>query len=272
MAQAGGEENPQTLDELHHLGTTLEGEGKWQDAENVWREGLAAWRERSGNEDANTLYALRDLGITLDGEGKWVEAEAAQREELAAWRKRGGNDDPQALYALYRLALTLKAEDKWDEAEVLQGEAQAGWRQRGVPEPSQPADDLESVTRALVGQKKVHEAKQFLDKTIGLLTAGQPLDSSLLSLRSEIEARLGEWPEAAADEELAVEREPAEHTRFPVLAALLIQSHNRTGYEQFCKGCSRNLPLRGVFTWKTKLRRAASFCLRPQWIWTPSTG
>jgi serine/threonine protein kinase len=229
-----GDADPQTLLALHRLGITLEGEGKWDEAENVWREDLSAWRHRQGNEDPNTLYALRDLGITLEGEGKWEEAEAAHREELANWRHRAGNDDPQTLYALYRLALTLKAEGKWEEAETLHGEALAGWRQRGEPEPPQPLADLESVARALANQGKIHEAKQFLDKTLGSLAADQPPGASLLALRSEIEARLGLWPEAAADERLAVEREPMEHTRFPVLAVLLIRANDRGGYEQFC--------------------------------------
>jgi len=58
------------------LASTLDGEGKWAEAESLHREGLALWRKRAGNEDQQTLHTLHRLGLTLESEGKWAEAEA----------------------------------------------------------------------------------------------------------------------------------------------------------------------------------------------------
>jgi len=90
-----GEDNPATLYTLKSLGSIYNAEYKWSDAENVFRQLVAAWRQRAGNDDPETLFAIRDLGHALEGQGKWSEAEASYREELVAWRKRAGNSDSE---------------------------------------------------------------------------------------------------------------------------------------------------------------------------------
>src|SRR5258705_4082750 len=108
---------------MRSLGSTLEGEGKWAEAESAHREALVVWRKRAGNEDQQTLHTLHRLGLTLENEGKWAEAESVHRERLAVWRKRGENESPQALTELQSLTRDLMAQTKFGDAEQLLDEA-----------------------------------------------------------------------------------------------------------------------------------------------------
>lgn len=230
-----GDEDPQTLYTLHLLGLTLENEGKWSDAEPVWRETLAAWRKQKGDEDPQTLYALRDLALTLEAESKWPEAESAHREALAAWRKRAGNEDQQTLYTLNRLGLTLEAEGKLLESEQAHREVLAVWEKQNKKDSPPPWSELESLTRVLIAEKKIHDAKRLLDEMLTPAIVHQSSNVKLLSLRAEVAARCGLWPEAVTDASLAFEQDPSDIWRFPVFAALLVKTHNRPAYEKFCQ-------------------------------------
>jgi serine/threonine protein kinase/Tfp pilus assembly protein PilF len=229
-----GNEDPQTLNALGRLGLTLESESKWAEAETAHREALALWRKRAGNEDEQTLYALRNLASTLDGEGKWEEAESLHREALAVWRKRAGDEDQQTLHTLYRLGLTLESEGKWAEAESVHRERLAVWRKRGENESPQTLPELQSLTRDLMAQKKFGDAEQLLDEALTAAFVMEPSSANLLDLRAHLKARRGKWQEAAVDAALAFEHQPL-NPRYAVVAALLVRSHNRPGYEQFCK-------------------------------------
>jgi serine/threonine protein kinase len=228
-----GNEDAQTLQTMHRLALALEGQGKWPEAETLHREALALLRKQLGNEDPQTLYALRNLASTLDGEGKWAEAESAHREALALWRKRAGNEDQQTLHTLHRLGLTLESEGKWAEAESVHRERLAVWRKRGENESPQTLAELQTLTRDLMAQKKFGDAQQLLDETLTSAFVKQPSSADLLALRLDLEARRGQWQEAAADAVLAMEHDPLHNSRFPILAALLVKTHDRPAYKQF---------------------------------------
>jgi len=51
-------------------------------------------------------------------------------------------------------------------------------------------------------------------------------------VRVKLRARRGQWQKAADDAARAFEYRPSEHTRYPILAALLIKSQNLPAYEK----------------------------------------
>jgi tetratricopeptide (TPR) repeat protein len=139
------------------------------------------------------------------------------------------------LYTLGRLGSTLEAEGKLAESEQVRREALALRRKRGENETPQALSELESLTRVLMAQKKPGDAEQLLDEALTPAFVKNPSSADLLDLRVDLKARRGQWQEAAADAALAIELEPFHDTRFPVLAALFVKTHNRPAYEQLCK-------------------------------------
>jgi len=53
-----------------------------------------------------------------------------------------------------------------------------------------------------------------------------------LALRVDLKARRGQWQEAATDAALSLEHDPFHNSRFPMVAALLVKTHDRPEYEQ----------------------------------------
>jgi hypothetical protein len=93
--------------------------------------------------------------------------------------------------------------------------------------------DLETLTRILMAQKKFGDAEQLVDEALTPAFIKQPSSADLLALMVDLKARRGQWQEAAADAALAIKHQPFHDTRFPVLAALLVKTHDRPAYEQF---------------------------------------
>jgi tetratricopeptide (TPR) repeat protein len=176
---------------------------------------------------------MHRLGLALESQAKWPEAETLHREALASWRKQLGNEDPQTLYALRDLASTLEGQGKWSEAETMHREALAAWRKRAGNEDPQTLSELEKLTRALMAQKKFRGAEQSLDEALTPAFVKRSSSADFLILRVDLKVRRGQWQGAAADAALAVEHEPLHDSLFPMVAALLVKTHDRPAYEQF---------------------------------------
>jgi tetratricopeptide (TPR) repeat protein len=114
----GDDEKPDRLYTLRALGETLEREGKWTEAESIWRESLVLWRKRGSNEERQSMYTLRKLALALEAERKWPEAESVHREALSISRKKG-NEDPEALADREKLVRVLTNQKKFAQAEEL---------------------------------------------------------------------------------------------------------------------------------------------------------
>ncbi|HTG45174.1 MAG TPA: serine/threonine protein kinase, partial [Verrucomicrobiae bacterium] len=76
------------------------------------------------------------------------------------------------------------------------------------------------------------EAEQLLDEVLTPALVEKPSSAKLLTQRMKLKARRGQWQQAADDAALVLEYRPSDHTRFPVLAALLIKTSNRSAYEK----------------------------------------
>jgi serine/threonine protein kinase len=90
---------------------------------------------------------------------------------------------------------------------------------------------------------KVAESKKMRSRALALfakLGQGDNLLSSeelgsLLALKAGIEARRGQWEEAATDAARSLDYQPTASFRYSMVAALYLKAGNRTLYEQFCK-------------------------------------
>jgi tetratricopeptide (TPR) repeat protein len=91
---------------------------------------------------------------------------------------------------------------------------------------------VESIARVLIQQRKPGEAEQLIDEILTPALVQNSNSVKLLNTRAKLKARRGQWQQAADDAALAFEYRPAEHNRYPVVAALLIKTQNREAYEK----------------------------------------
>ena len=228
-----GSEHPDVAKSLYLIGDRMRQRRNLNEAYSSLSAALSIQRKVLDKDNPDLFETMRSLGSTLEAEGKMTEAEQMHREALAGWRNRGENENPRALYALSCLGSTLEVEGKLAEAEQVHREALASWRKRGENETPQAVSELETLTRVLMAEKKFGGAEQLLDETLTPAFVTQPSSADLLALMVDLKARRGRWQEAAADAALAIKHQPFHDTRFPVLAALLVKTHDRPAYEQF---------------------------------------
>jgi tetratricopeptide (TPR) repeat protein len=147
-------------------------------------------------------------------------------------RKMLGEDSPEVLSSLESLGSTLKAQGKLPDAEAAFREVWAGWRKREGNEGPHTLSALDHLARVLIAQRKPGEAEQLLDETLTPALIRQSSSAQLLMVRVQLRARRGQWQQAADDAARVHEYRPSDQGCFPILAALLIKTQNRTAYEK----------------------------------------
>ena len=78
----GAEDDRERLAAATNLASSLSGQGKYDEAENMQREVLAVKQRVLGAEHPDTLAAAGNLAVSLEGQEKYDEAEKMQREVL----------------------------------------------------------------------------------------------------------------------------------------------------------------------------------------------
>jgi hypothetical protein len=71
-----GPEHPNTLISISNLGSVLDNQGKYEEAEAMHRRDLLGLEKVLGPEHPDTLTSVSQLGSVLDDQGKYDEAEA----------------------------------------------------------------------------------------------------------------------------------------------------------------------------------------------------
>jgi tetratricopeptide (TPR) repeat protein len=230
-----GPEHPWVASALTDVAWAAGAQGKSDEAEMLEQESLAMRLKLLGGEHPDLAKSFYLVGDSMRRRGDLNEADSYLNKALSIQRKGLDKDNPDLLATLNSLGLTLEAEGKWPEAETVRREALDYWRKRAGNEDPQTLSELEGLTRVLVAQKKFGDAKQLLDEALTPAFVKQPSSADILILRVDLEARRGQWQEAADDAALAIEHDPFHDTWFPVLAALLVKTHNRSANEQFCQ-------------------------------------
>ena len=113
---------------LSTLAAELHDQGKYDEAEPLYREALKARREIHGNRHRSTLSSINNLSRLLVDKGKYEEAEPLCREALEVRRETLGNQHFRTTSSINGLGLLLKAKGDLAAAEPLLREAMEVWR------------------------------------------------------------------------------------------------------------------------------------------------
>jgi CHAT domain-containing protein/tetratricopeptide (TPR) repeat protein len=155
------QDHPQLAGSVNNLANVLWAQGKYVDAETLYREVVAMRRRLYPSQDHLDLaVSLNNLATVLDAQGKYADAETLYREALAMKRHLyAQHDHPDLAGSLTNLATVLREHGKYAEAEMLQREALA-MRRRLYPKQDHPylADSLTGLANVLRDQGKYADA------------------------------------------------------------------------------------------------------------------
>ena len=107
--EAYGPAHPSTLATVYNLAILLREQGKYDEAEPLYRRALAGKEEALGPAHPDTLGTVEGLAILLKQQGKYDEAEPLYRRALAGNEEALGPVHPDTLRTVNNLALLLDA-------------------------------------------------------------------------------------------------------------------------------------------------------------------
>jgi serine/threonine protein kinase len=222
------------LNAQNNLANILFTARRFAEAEQIYRQLLDTEEKKFGSEHPSVAHALHNLGSCLGEAGKRPEGKGFMLRALEMRRKLLGSQHPDVAASLESLGNNLQRSGNPAEAEKyfrelleLQGNL-FGERHPVVLRTAR------ILTRSLAAQKKNKEVVLLLN---GYLTPDYVRgtnSASMLELRAEALARMGQWKEAAADATRVVEYEPTDHQHYHTLAPLLVVNNDLKAYAKLC--------------------------------------
>ncbi len=226
-----GDEHPLVAVALVDLASALGLTRKLEEAESLQEEAFAMQRKLLGDEHPDVSTSLSALGDIMRKQGNLTEARMVSSAALTMQRKMFGENSPEVLKSLRNLASNFEDRGNLPEAEAIYRLALEGWHKRDEGGDTQGLYALESIARVLIKQRKADAAEQLLDEALTPSLVQHSNSVKLLRLRVKLRARRGQWQQAADDAARVFEYRPLDHTRFPILAALLVKTQNRPAYD-----------------------------------------
>ena len=114
-----GEEHPDTATSYNNVAFNLTAQGKYVEAEPLYRKALAIYRKGLGEEHADTATSYNNVAYNLKAQGKYAEAEPLFRKALALRRKVLGEEHPDTASSYNNVASNLNAQGKYAGAEKI---------------------------------------------------------------------------------------------------------------------------------------------------------
>ncbi|KAG8162876.1 hypothetical protein KVR01_007354 [Diaporthe batatas] len=95
-------------------------DGRFHEAEALFREVMECWKVRLGDEHPDTLKSVARLALTYHGLSRFEEAKLLGLKALEAQRRVLGEEDPETLSTMSHLAMTFSDLSQWKESEELE--------------------------------------------------------------------------------------------------------------------------------------------------------
>ena len=104
-----------TIVTLHTLASELLAQGKYDEAEPLFREALEVTRATLGDRHPDTLASMNNLGMLLKAKGDLAAAEPLYREALEGRRATLGNRHPATVNSIRNLGALQKKKPRGEE-------------------------------------------------------------------------------------------------------------------------------------------------------------
>jgi tetratricopeptide (TPR) repeat protein len=156
---AASQQDIVTADKQMAEADRLHQQGRYAEAEPLYRQALAICRKALGEQHPLTATSLYNLAANLDAQGKHADAEPLHRQALAIHRKVRGEQHPDTAISLGNLALNLDDQGRHAEAEPLHRQALAIHRKALGEQHPHTTTSLDNLARSLRAQGKYAEAE-----------------------------------------------------------------------------------------------------------------
>ncbi|RYP92365.1 hypothetical protein DL770_001567 [Monosporascus sp. CRB-9-2] len=145
--------------------------GKYEKAEQIWRQILELREAVLGREDPETLTSMGNLVFVLNRQGKCEEAEQIHRQTLELTKAVLGREDPGTLTSMNDFANVLKSQGRYEEAEqMIRQVLELREAVLGREDPD-TLTSMNNLANVLKSQGRYEEAEQMIRQALELREA-----------------------------------------------------------------------------------------------------
>jgi tetratricopeptide (TPR) repeat protein len=115
-----GQENEAKTNLVWKCAMTLDSDGRWKEAEELFVQVMETRKRVLGEEHPDTLTSMANLASTYRNQGRWKEAEELEVQVMETFKRVLGEEHPSTLTSMANLASTFWNQGRWKEAEELE--------------------------------------------------------------------------------------------------------------------------------------------------------
>jgi tetratricopeptide (TPR) repeat protein len=104
---------------LNDLAMVYEAQGKYVDAEELFKRALAIYEKTRGASQPIVANTINNLAAVYDEQGKYADAEGLYKRALAIREKTLGKEHPDVAHTLHNLGVVYEEQGKYADAEGL---------------------------------------------------------------------------------------------------------------------------------------------------------
>ncbi|MCA2693052.1 MULTISPECIES: CHAT domain-containing tetratricopeptide repeat protein, partial [unclassified Microcystis] len=111
-----GDNHPDTAISLNNLALLYKSQGRYSEAEPLYKQALAIRKQQLGDNHPSTATSLNNLAFLYQSQGRYSEAEPFYKEALAIWKKQLGENHPNTAKSFGNLAGLYQSQDNIPQA------------------------------------------------------------------------------------------------------------------------------------------------------------
>jgi tetratricopeptide (TPR) repeat protein len=203
------EENEDRTTLKYKCAKTLQSDGRYTEAADLFAQVLESRKKLLGDEDPSTLSCMANLALSFRDQGRWKEAEVLLVKVMETRKRVFEDEHPDTVTSMGNLALTYWDQGRWKEAEELEKEViEARKRMLGDEHP----DTLTSIANLALtyrDQGRWDEAEELCLKVIEIRKRVLG-DDHPDTMTSKSNLALTYWDQGRWDEAEEIEKEAIE--------------------------------------------------------------
>ncbi|KAH6718620.1 hypothetical protein BKA61DRAFT_641030, partial [Leptodontidium sp. MPI-SDFR-AT-0119] len=146
---------------LWKYATCLDEDGRWDEAEAAYIEGLEIEKRELGADHPDTLTSINNLALTFRNQGRWEKAEELQLQVIETCKTKLGADHLDTLTNMANLAITFREQGRWEEAEELQLEVMETRKTKLGPDHPDTLTNMNNLALTFGNQGRWEEAEKL---------------------------------------------------------------------------------------------------------------
>jgi serine/threonine protein kinase/tetratricopeptide (TPR) repeat protein len=218
-----GDQSGQLLETKLVLAQALDSQGNLAEAESWARDCLSVAQKEYGSNTLDAASCMSFLAYFLERQGKLAEAETVIRQSVAILRKNLPPDHPMLEEALWSLGRELQQEGKNGQAADVERELLGIRRKLYREGDDRLMETATTLVKILIPD--LNEAK--------LAHLGGEIPEAWAVLSEDL-AEHGRWRDARTPAARFLEMQPGNPSAYHNMAPLLVQTADRTAYEEIC--------------------------------------